>query len=257
MLDLEAIKNDLEILLLQLGKIAKEAYLNKNKKFNVKSHENDLLTSTDVEINKLILNHLEKNYPQISVISEESEKITKDSKYAFVVDPIDGTKNFVRNIPIFYMGIGLVENNKTIFCITHNPISQETFWAVKGKGTFLNNEKIFVGDRKLNLSDVTIRTCSSKKLEKKVVSNMIERVHQVKNDFCSHHEISCVACNRFDGFVSKGSYSWDYCQYLLVEEAGGTVTDWEGNEYDISKDNIIVSNGIIHSELLNLVNEVE
>jgi myo-inositol-1(or 4)-monophosphatase len=70
---------------------------------------------------------------------------------------------------------------------------------------------------------------------------------------CCHDEISGIACDRYDGFISKGSSPWDYCHYLLVEEAGGKVTDWNGNNFDISKDNIVISNGIIHNELLQAV----
>lgn len=253
MLDLEKIKNDLEILLIDLGKTVKEDYENRNKDFTSKIDANDLLTKIDVEINNKILSHIEKNYPEITIISEEADTITKSSEYAFVVDPIDGTRNFVRNIPIFYIGIGLIKNNKTILCITYNPILEEMFWAIKGKGSFRNNIKIKVSDRNLGLSDVNIRTLPDKKLEKEVVCRIIENVHQVKNNMCCHDEISGVACDKFDGFISKGSSPWDYCHYLLIEEAGGKVTDWDGEEFDISKNNIVASNGIIHSELLKAV----
>jgi myo-inositol-1(or 4)-monophosphatase len=70
---------------------------------------------------------------------------------------------------------------------------------------------------------------------------------------CSHEELSGIACDKYDWFISKGSSPWDYCHYLLVEEAWGKVTDWEGNEFDISKDNIVASNGIIHDALLQAV----
>jgi len=85
------------------------------------------------------------------------------------------------------------------------------------------------------------------------VSKIIEYVYQVKNNLCCHDEISGVACNKFDGFISKGSSAWDYCHYLLVEEAGGKVTDWKGEEFDITKNNMIASNKIIHEELLKAV----
>ena len=70
---------------------------------------------------------------------------------------------------------------------------------------------------------------------------------------CCHHEIAGVACDRYDGFISKNSNVWDYCQYLLVEEAGGRVTDWNGDKFDLSKDNIVASNGVIHDDLLKIV----
>lgn len=253
MIDLNKVKDDLQELLISLGKVVKEDFEEKNKDFTSKRDANDLLTKTDVETNEKILNYLKKNYSEISIISEEADKIEKSSEYAFVIDPIDGTRNFVRNIPIFHIGIGLVQNNKTVLCITYNPISEEIIWAIKGKGCFRNNVKVQVSDRTLELSDVIIRTLPNKKLEKEIVSKIIENVYQVKNNMCCHDEISGVACDKFDGFVSKGSSAWDYCHYLLIEEAGGKVTDWEGKDFDITKDNMIGSNGIIHTELLKVI----
>ncbi len=250
MIDLNAIKNDLEQLLLKTGKIVEIGYIDKNKEFSTKRDANDLLTKYDIEVNDLILEHLENKYPDFSIISEEASEITKSLEYSFVVDPIDGTRNFVRNIPIFFIGIGLVKDKKTLLSIIYNPITKDLFYAIKNEGAFLNDKRIKVSDRVLNLSDISVRTLPNKKLEKEVVSRIIENVHQVKNNMCCHDEISGIACNRYDGFISKGSSAWDYCHYLLVEEAGGKVTDWNGEDYDISKDNIVMSNGIIHDELL-------
>lgn len=250
MIDLNAIKNDLEQLLLKAGKLVEVGYIDKNKEFSTKTDANDLLTKYDIEVNDLILKHLENKYSDFSIISEEASEITKGSEYSFVVDPIDGTRNFVRNIPVFFIGIGLVKDKKTLLSITYNPITKDLFYAIKNKGAFLNGKQIRVSDRVLNLSDINVRTLPNKKLEKEVVSGIIENVHQVKNNMCCHDEISGIACNRYDGFISKGSSPWDYCHYLLVEEAGGKVTDWNGEEYDISKDNVVMSNGIIHDELL-------
>lgn len=253
MLNLESIKNDLELLLKTVGSIVKVGYESKNKEFTGKRDANDMLTKYDTETNIKILEHLEKNYPSISIISEEADEISKDSEYVFVVDPIDGTRNFVRNIPVFYIGIALVKNNETLLCLTYNPITEELFWAIKGQGSYKNSTKLKVSERIITLSDLQIRTLPDKKLEKEIVCKIIEKAHQVKNEMSCHHEISGVACDRYDGFVSKNSSPWDYCHYLLVEEAGGKVTDWNGEKFDISKDNIIASNGVIHDELLNIV----
>lgn len=253
MLNLNEIKNDLEQLLRKVGDIVAKGYEDKNKEVTYKRDANDLLTKYDIEANNIILKHLEKKYPEISIVSEESPEIIKKSDYSFIIDPIDGTRNFVRNIPIFFIGIGLVQNKKTLLSITHNPITKDLFYAIKNKGAFLNNKQITVSDRSLELSDLNIRTLPDKQLEKQVVSKIIANAHQVKNNMCCHDEIAGIACDRYDGFISKGSSPWDYCHYLLVEEAGGKVTDWNGKKFDISKDNIIISNNIIHDELLEAV----
>lgn len=253
MLNLESTKNDLETLLRDTGVSLKECFENDHKEFSYKRDANDMLTKYDTETNNKILQYLEKNYPDISIISEEADEISKTSEYFFVVDPIDGTRNFVRNIPVFYIGIGLVKDNETLLCVTYNPVSQESFYAIKGQGAYMNNIKLEVSKRIIELADLQIRTMPDKKMEKKIVCKIIETAHQVKNDMCCHHEIAGVACGRYDGFISKNSKAWDYCQYLLIEEAGGRVTDWNGDKFDLSKDNIVASNGIIHDDLLKIV----
>ena len=254
MLNLEEIKDDIKALLRNVSINVKKGFESKNKEFTSKRDANDLLTKYDIETNAAILKHLGEKYPDVSILNEEDEDILRGTEYAFAVDPIDGTRNFVRNIPIFFIGIGLVKNGKPILSVTYNPVTEELFWAIKGQGAFKNDVKINVSDRTLELSDVIVRTLPDKKLEKETVSKIIENVHQVKNNMCCHDEISGVACDRYDGFVSKGSSPWDYCHCLLIEEAGGRVTDWGGKEFDISKDNIIASNGVIHDELLKFVN---
>ncbi len=253
MVNLNEIKNDLEQLLCKVGKVVEAGFTDKNKGVSSKRDANDLLTKYDIEVNDIILEYLENKYPEISIVSEESSEIAKESEYSFYIDPIDGTRNFVRNIPVFFIGIGLVKNKKTILSITFNPITKDMFYAIKNKGAFLNGKQIKVSDRSLRLSDIIVRTLPNKTLEKRVVSNIISDVHQVKNNMCCHDEISGIACNRYDGFISEGSSPWDYCHYLLVEEAGGKVTDWSGEEFDVSKNNIIISNKIIHNELLKVV----
>lgn len=253
LLNLESIKNDLGVLLKGIGVSLKDGFENGSKEFSHKRDANDILTKYDTETNNKILQYLEKKYPDISIVSEEADEISKTSEYSFVIDPIDGTRNFVRSIPIFYIGIGLVKDNETLLCVTYNPISQELFWAIKGRGAYLNNKKLEVSKRTIELADIQIRTVPDKKKEKEIVFKIIETAFQVKNEMCCHHEIAGVACDRYDGFISKNSNVWDYCQYLLVEEAGGRVTDWNGDKFDLSKDNIVASNGVIHDDLLKIV----
>ncbi|MEK7143446.1 MAG: inositol monophosphatase family protein [Patescibacteria group bacterium] len=141
LLNLESIKNDLGVLLKGIGVSLKDGFENGSKEFSHKRDANDILTKYDTETNNKILQYLEKKYPDISIVSEEADEISKTSEYSFVIDPIDGTRNFVRSIPIFYIGIGLVKDNETLLCVTYNPISQELFWAIKGRGAYLNNKK--------------------------------------------------------------------------------------------------------------------
>lgn len=247
------LKDDLVSLLYTMWDILKKGFHQDNKDVTFKSSKNDLLTQYDIEINTKIVKYLEKNYPTISIISEEEDPIPKDSQYSFLVDPIDWTRNFVRWIPMTFIWIWLAFWKETILSVTYNPITDEMFHAIKDNGAYCNKSKISISERTLELSDLCIRALPNKKLERIIVSKMIENVHQVKNNMCSHEEISWTACNKYDGFISQGSSPWDYCHYLLVTEAWWKVTDWKWEEFNISKNNIILSNWIIHQELLNAV----
>lgn len=253
--ELKWIKDDVVSLLYKLWEVVKEWFKQEDKDVSFKRDKNDLLTGYDIEINQKILLYLETQYPTVSIISEEADPLPKDSQYTFLVDPIDWTRNFVRGIPMTFIGIWFAIWKQSILSVTYNPITDEMFYAIKGHWAYLNGHPITVSKRELALSDVNIRTLPDKKLEKTIVSKIIERVHQVKNNMCSHEEISWTACDKYDGFVSQGSSPRDYCHYLLVTEAGWTVTDWKWEEFDISKSNIIVSNWIIHEDLLGIVKQ--
>ena len=177
--------------------------MDKEKDVKTKTDPNDLLTKYDVQSNNEIIQYLEEKYPEFSIISEEAPEITKDSEYSFVVDPIDGTRNFVRHIPVFFVGIGLVKDKKTILSIIFNPITKELFYAIKSKGAFLNGKQIKVSNKILNSSDINIRTLPDKKLERKVVSKIIEQALTIKNNMSCHDELGGIACDRYDGFISK------------------------------------------------------
>lgn len=247
------ILEDLKKLLYTVGSKLREGFESRDKSVTTKSDPNDLLTKYDIDVNNLILNHLQNKYPEFSIISEESPEISKSGNYSFIIDPIDGTRNFVRGIPTFFSGIGVVQDGEPIITITYNPIIDSMYCGVKNEGSYKNGVRLKVSERTLGLSDVQIRVLKNKSLENRIVSNIIEKVYQVKNDMCCHEEISGVASNRYDGAILKGSYPWDFCHALLVEEAGGKVTDWNGNKFTLESDNIVLSNGIIHEELLKLI----
>ena len=256
-LDLDVIKIDLEQLLLSLKDIAKKEFENTHKDVSYKSHQNDFVTQTDILLNSILIAHLEKNYPSISIISEESDTISKHSTYSFVIDPIDGTRNFVRQIPQFYIGIGLIKENKTILCLTYNPILDELFHAIHTKGAFVNNTPITIENRELQDSDIIVRL-GYKNEEKQAIltSQLLPKICHIKNTGSTHDELAGVAYNRYDGFISKGSSPWDNCQYLLVEEAGGKVTDFNGDDFNVFTEHIVASNKTIHSQLLHYTKDL-
>lgn len=253
--DLNKIKDDLKILLYKLGKDLAIGFKSKDKAISSKEHTNDILTKYDILLNDAILEHLWKNYPEISIISEESPSIDNNSEYTFIIDPIDGTRNFTKNTPIFYIGIALAKNDDTLLSLTYNPISNELYHAIKDGWAFLNEEKIHVSNLKLSSADVSIGYRKSPKIHKAITSDIVGKIYTIKNTNCVHNDLGILANGRIEWMVHQGAQIRDYCHYLLVQEAWGIVTDWQWEPFNNSKVNIVASNGIIHDGLLEVVKE--
>lgn len=249
MKDLHVIKDDLAHLLRSLGPNLRQGYADMNKEVMTKP-DSTLLTMYDTQTNARILEHLQNTYPDISIISEEAPTIDTGSEYAFLVDPIDGTRSFSRHIPGFCSGIALVKDYKTLLCLTYNPVLDELFWAIEGHGTYLNDTKVQVSSKDFAHADVEIDVFLYDKPIATILGAIIEKGCMLRSDLAMHYSLSGVASARFEGAVGRLAHPWDYCQYLLVQEAGGTVTDWQGEPFDISKDHMIASNGVIHQDLL-------
>lgn len=249
-LDLHALRDDLEALLLELGALVRRGYLDGDKDVTTKATPNDLLTKYDLEVNTRIIEHLTTRYPDISIITEEAPAIEKASDYAFLVDPIDGTRNFVHGVPAFHIGVSLAHQHKTILTLTLNPITEEMFWAIKGEGAFRNGVRLEVTRRPLESSDIQIRSYPKVAEAIPAVRYFMERNIWVRNDLASHYEMAGLAMGRFDGIISWGSSPWDYSQYLLITEAGGMVTDEKGEPYDLTRKYFLASNGVIHQDLI-------
>lgn len=257
-IDIDVIGKDIRNILLEVGKLLKEGYKNVDKGFSYKDkQETDYLTKYDLKANELIINFLKKKYPYISIISEESIDDLTDSEFKFIIDPIDGTRNFTRGIPQFMSGIGFAKSDEIIFCATYDSIHDKMYWAQKGKGAFCNDNKINVsrvGD--ILKSDVDINFPADKTLQSEFMKKFTLKSGICRNIYCSHITISYVSYGVIDAYVSKGNQLWDYCQYLLIEEAGGKVTDFKGGKFDLSKDNIVCSNGLVHGEVLLIIKEI-
>jgi myo-inositol-1(or 4)-monophosphatase len=266
-MNLQPIVTDLECLLADIAKPVKTNFYSGDKIdfANTKKDRQDLVTKFDTENNKIICEYLRKTYPDYSIVSEEDDPLFGNSEYAFVVDPIDGTRNFIKRIPQFHIGIGLVKikdkhsNNtfsklgETVASVTINPATDEIYSAIKDNGAFCNGEKISVSSNNCNDATVGVWVLNDRIGTLGVLTKIMEHIYHITNPFCAHHELSNTACGKYEAKISKGCPPWDYCHYLLVQEAGGKVTNWEGNPYDNSMRDIIASNGVFHDELVRLI----
>lgn len=243
---------------LKAGELLKKS-LGKVNKIKYKGEIN-LVTEVDHKSEDLIVTQLTLIFPTHSILSEEREKIERGSAYKWIVDPIDGTTNFAHGLPIFCVTVALEYEGEVILGVIYNPNLDELFVAEKHKGAFLNNKKISVSaTEKLQTSLLAtgfpydIRTSKNNNLNH--FANFAVRAQAVRRAGSAALDLAYSACGRFDGFWEFKLAPWDCAAgILLVQEAGGKVTDYKGNTIDIYKGEILGSNGKIHQEMTEVLN---
>ena len=198
----------------------------------------DFVTNADIKAEKIIIEELKKAKPHFSIISEESgEEINKDKKNTWIIDPIDGTVNFLHGLPHFAISIALRSNNELISGLIFDPIKDEMFFAEKNGGAFCNNQRIRVSSKN-NINDCLFGTGGN-----------------IKDNFdfpnrksgCAALDMAYVACGRYDGYYQNNLNLWDIAAgIVLVKEAGGIVNNIDLDK--IQKINLIASSSSISTK---------
>ncbi len=221
----------------------------------------DFVTSADKRTEKIIMEELQKAHPDYCIITEESGIINKQNiNNRWIIDPIDGTTNFMNGIPQFAISIGYEEENEIKCGVIFDPIKNEMFVAEKGNGAFLNNSRIRVSNKK-NLKDSLIVTGgpkNSSKIKKEIFSEFIKVSNKILTPIrkfgSAALDIAYVACGRFDGYWQREINYWDVAAGIIIlKEAGGFVDFFEQNIDAPLKRNILASNSNIHNELIDLI----
>jgi len=191
-----------------------------------KKSPTDFVTNTDIKVEKIIIEELKKAKPNFSLLSEEAgEENNKDSKNTWILDPIDGTVNFLHGIPHFAISIALKSDNEIISGLIFDPIKNEMFFAEKNNGAFFNNHRIRVS-KKNNINDCLFAT------NDKIIT---ELDFPNRKSGCAALDMAYVAAGRYDGYFQKNLNLWDIAAgIILVKEAGGII-----NEIDLNKTNNI------------------
>jgi myo-inositol-1(or 4)-monophosphatase len=240
---------------------AKEILSFNDLDFKVSNKEgiNNLVTEVDHASEKAILEVIKKNHPDHQILTEESGALVQDSQYKWIIDPIDGTVNFAHRIPICCISIGLEHNGQMILGAVYNPYIKEMFIAERGKGATLNDRPISVSkkDKVINACMVTgfpYTYLDEPNGPLEVFERFIRRGVPVRRLGSAAMDLCWVAAGRFDAFYEHKLQAWDSAAgFLIVEEAGGTVTDMKGGPYSPYQPGIIASNGILHEELLEWI----
>ena len=229
-------------------------------KISNKEGMNNLVTEVDHASEKAIFDVIKKHFPDHYILSEEAGEIVHDSPYKWIIDPIDGTVNFAHRIPLCCISIGVEHNGKMILGAVYNPYLNELFIAERGKGATLNDRPIHVS-KKENVVNACLVTgfpytyLDTENGPLEVFARLIRAGVPVRRLGSAAIDLCWVACGRFDGFYEHQLQAWDSAAgFLIVEEAGGKVTNLKGEEYSPYKPGLIATNGIIHDDLVKWIN---
>jgi myo-inositol-1(or 4)-monophosphatase len=233
-----------------------------NQEFKISNKEgvNNLVTEADHAAEKAIIEVIHGRFPAHQVLGEESGASKQESEFKWIIDPIDGTVNFAHGIPLNCVSIAIEEKGKIIMGAVYNPHLKEFFFAEKGKGAFLNDKPIHVSDQKDILRSCLVTgfpytyiNMANGPLE--IFERFIRRGIPVRRLGSAAIDLCWVAAGRFDGFYEHKLEPWDSAAgYLIVEEAGGKVTDHFGEEFSIYQHKVLATNGHIHEDLVSVIN---
>jgi myo-inositol-1(or 4)-monophosphatase len=227
-----------------------------------KKGEIDLVTDADRESEQIIKDIILNKYPDHRILAEESGKSVRESDYFWLVDPLDGTTNYSHGFPIYCVSIALLEKGEIIAGCIYNPVLDEIFKAEKGKGAFLNGRSIGIS-KTVELGDSLLATGFPYDIRQSNDDNIREftafakSARAVRRAGSAALDLAYVACGRFDGFWEFKLAPWDLAAgILMVTEAGGEVTAFDGGRYDIFRGEAIASNGRIHAQMLMILGGV-
>ena len=238
------------------GKILRQGF-GTSFKISSKEGKNNLVTEYDNKSEKAIIDLIKSRFPSHRFWAEESG-ITgnDDSEITWIIDPLDGTVNFAHNLPIFSVSIAAIKGKEILCGVVYHPILDELFVAVKGQGATLNGEKISPSKTD-DLSSAFLVTGFPYNVHENPGQCIDHFVWVVQSGIPIRRlgsaalDLAYVACGRFDGFWEINLHPWDVAAgVLLVREAGGTVSQYDGADYWITNDNMLSTNGIIHGQII-------
>jgi myo-inositol-1(or 4)-monophosphatase len=221
----------------------------------------DFVSAADLKAEQAIFEALSKARPGYGFLGEERGMIEgTDKTHRWIVDPLDGTTNFIHAIPHFAINIALEREGAVVAAVTFNPISNDLFWAEKGKGAFLNNEKRLRVAARSRLDDAVLGT-GIPFLGKPGHAPFLKELHQISQRVAGVRrfgaaalDLAWVAAGRFDGFWERGLNPWDLAAgMLLVSEAGGKVTNLEGGDDVLGAGAVLAANLELHPLVLERI----
>ena len=224
--------------------------------------DKNLVTEVDRESERLIVEHLLSRFPDHDIVAEEGDYLQKVSPFRWIIDPVDGTTNYAHGYPWFCSSIGLELGGELVAGVIYNPVYDELFTATKGGGAHLNGSRLSVSAR-ATLKNSLLGTGFPYDCATDPANNFANFVafqkmaRGIRRAGAAALDLAYVAAGRLDGFWELKLKAWDVAAgVLMVREAGGVVTTFDGSLYDIFNDRIVASNGLIHGEMVTMLASV-
>ena len=213
----------------------------------------DFVTSSDIKTEKILLETLQYYYPKYSYITEESDNVKGDEE-TIVIDPIDGTTNFIHGIPLIGIVVSKIVNGEITDGVIFNPILNEFYWASKGMGSWCNNKRLRVSKRQ-DFIDCIVGTGiphANRTYPKYLneIENITKNCSGLRRMGAASIDLAYVAAGKLDAFFERNLNIWDVSSgILLVKEAGGKISLPSGQDWTVESKDILASNGLIHEEM--------
>lgn len=223
-----------------------------------KSNKNDLVTEVDRKTEKFFIDKIRQTYPEHKILAEEGlgDHITSMDGIVWIIDPIDGTMNFVHMQRNFAISIGIYEDGVGKIGLVYDVVHDELYHAIKGHGAYMNDIEL----KPLKTADVSegiiginpTWIIENKRIDHNVLAPLVKEARGTRNNGCASLEIAYVAAGRLDAYISLRLSPWDYAAgKILIEELGGIVTDLKGGELDLlSQASVFVSKPGLHEEIM-------
>lgn len=248
-----------------LIKATKEAGVHVKDRFHTsfkiehKEGVNNIVTEVDKQSEAIIIDLIREHYPGHSILAEESGLKDTPSEYEWIIDPIDGTTNFAHGIPLCGVSVAVRKGKELLCGAVYNPMMDEFFFAEKGGGAFLNDVQIHVSKKEDFASACLVtgfpyRMPAQGEHPIKVFERFIMQGLPVRRLGSAALDLCWVACGRFDGFWEYNLSAWDVAAgYLIVQEAGGKLSNFDGGETDVFDKETLATNGKIHEPMRRLI----
>lgn len=241
------------------GKIIKEKIGTIGKDDITQKSISDYVTDVDIYSERTIIEYIKKYFPEHQIMAEESSNNYRKAEYLWIIDPLDGTTNFIHGFPVVAVSIALMYKGELTVGVVYDPTRDELFYAEKGSGAFLNGERIkvsFLTEPTLALIATGFPFRNKQYVDSylKIFRELLYSVSDLRRPGAAAIDLAYVACGRVDGFFEFALSAWDIAAgTVLIKEAGGVVTDFEGGESYLKTGNIVAGNPFIHPFLVEKI----